>query len=138
MPRPNDLSRSLVAVDHNSTIIAVVELSQSRWLVGSVLPGAAVNRARSWGRAQSGSLTYCIAGADEAVGAGPNITRDRAVLQSRSRRLLVAGEAHRTISVDVNAKDGKVSRASGAAYAQRKRVVLTVGCVDESARIQAP
>src|SRR5437868_4953338 len=28
MPQPNDLSRSLVALDQNSTIIAVVELSQ--------------------------------------------------------------------------------------------------------------
>ena len=39
MPQPNDLSRSLVALDQNSTIIAVVELSQSSWLVGGVLPG---------------------------------------------------------------------------------------------------
>jgi len=39
MPRLNDLSRSLVALDHNSTIIAFVELSQSSWLVGGVLPG---------------------------------------------------------------------------------------------------
>ena len=31
MPQPNDLSRSLVALDQNSTIIAVVELSQSSW-----------------------------------------------------------------------------------------------------------
>ena len=38
MPRPNDLSRSLVALDQNSTIIAVVELSQSSWLVGGVVP----------------------------------------------------------------------------------------------------
>jgi hypothetical protein len=29
MPQPNDLSRSLVALDQNSTIIAVVELSAS-------------------------------------------------------------------------------------------------------------
>src|SRR5215469_12176001 len=36
MPQPNDLSRSLVALDQNSTIIAVVELSQSSWLVGGV------------------------------------------------------------------------------------------------------
>ena len=28
MPQPNDLSRSLVALDQNSTIIAVVELSR--------------------------------------------------------------------------------------------------------------
>jgi len=28
MPQPNDLSRSLVALDQDSTIIAVVEMSQ--------------------------------------------------------------------------------------------------------------
>src|SRR5262245_39685056 len=39
MPQPNDLSRSLVALDQDSTIIAVVELSQSSWLVAGVLPG---------------------------------------------------------------------------------------------------
>jgi hypothetical protein len=33
------LSRSLVALNQNSTIIAVVELSHSSWLVGGVLPG---------------------------------------------------------------------------------------------------
>ena len=37
MPQPNDLSRSLVALDQNSTIIAVVEMSQSSWLVGGIL-----------------------------------------------------------------------------------------------------
>ena len=39
MPQPNDLSRSLEALDQDSTIIAVVEMSQSSWLVGGVLPG---------------------------------------------------------------------------------------------------
>ena len=39
MPQPNDLSRSLVALDQNSTIIAVLELSQSSWLVAGMLPG---------------------------------------------------------------------------------------------------
>ena len=39
MPQPNVLSRSLVVLDQNSTIIAVVELSQSSWLVGGVVPG---------------------------------------------------------------------------------------------------
>ena len=32
MPQPNDLSRSLVALDQDSTIIAVVEMSQSSWI----------------------------------------------------------------------------------------------------------
>src|ERR1700753_2730571 len=39
MPQPNDLRRSLVALDQDSTIIAVVEMSQSSWLVAGVLPG---------------------------------------------------------------------------------------------------
>src|SRR6516225_6180130 len=39
MPQPNDLSRSLVALDQNITIIAVVELSHSSWLVTGVVPG---------------------------------------------------------------------------------------------------
>ena len=38
MPQSNDLSRSLVALDQNSAI-AVVELIQSSWLVGGVVPG---------------------------------------------------------------------------------------------------
>src|SRR6185312_4265837 len=39
MPQPNDLSRSLVALDQNSTMIAVIEMSQSSWLVAGMLPG---------------------------------------------------------------------------------------------------
>ena len=39
MPQPNDLSRSLVALDQNSTIIAVIELSQSSWLRYAISPG---------------------------------------------------------------------------------------------------
>src|SRR6202022_831571 len=39
MHQPNDLSRSLVALDQDSTIIAVVEMSQSSWLVAGMLPG---------------------------------------------------------------------------------------------------
>src|SRR5271170_8063027 len=39
MPQPNDLSRSLVTLDQDSTIIAVVEMSQSSWLVAGMLPG---------------------------------------------------------------------------------------------------
>jgi len=38
MPQPNDLSRSLVALDQNSTIIAVIEMSHSSWPVAGMLP----------------------------------------------------------------------------------------------------
>src|SRR5712675_73481 len=35
----NDLSRSLVAFDQNSTLVAVVELSLNRWVVQGLVPG---------------------------------------------------------------------------------------------------
>src|SRR5208282_877256 len=39
MPQPNDLSRSLAALDEDSTLIAVIEMSQSSWLVAGIVPG---------------------------------------------------------------------------------------------------
>lgn len=39
MTRIDDLSRSLVAFDQNSTLVVVVEMSQASWLVGGLLPG---------------------------------------------------------------------------------------------------
>jgi transposase len=39
MPQPNDLSRSLAALDQDSTLIAVIEMSQASWLVGAIVPG---------------------------------------------------------------------------------------------------
>jgi hypothetical protein len=42
MPRqrkPNDLGRSLIALDMDTTLIAVVELSLSSWLVAGIVPG---------------------------------------------------------------------------------------------------
>src|SRR5215831_8907909 len=42
MPQPNDLSRSLVALEQDSTLIAVIEMGQASWLVAGIVPG--VNR----------------------------------------------------------------------------------------------
>lgn len=39
MTQPNDLSRCLAALDQDSTLIAVVEMSQSSWLVAGIVPG---------------------------------------------------------------------------------------------------
>ena len=42
MPQPNDLSRSLVALDQDSTLIAVIEMGHVSWPVAAMVPG--VNR----------------------------------------------------------------------------------------------
>jgi transposase len=39
-PNTDDLSRSLTALDEHSTLIAVIEMSQSSWLVAGVIPGS--------------------------------------------------------------------------------------------------
>jgi transposase len=39
MPRINDLSRSLTALDQDSTLIAVIEMGLKSWQVGALVPG---------------------------------------------------------------------------------------------------
>lgn len=39
MSQPNDLSRSFVALEQDKTLIAVIEMSQSNWLIAAIVPG---------------------------------------------------------------------------------------------------
>src|SRR5260221_1527777 len=75
MPQPNDLSRSLVALDQDSTIIAVVEMSQSSWLVAGVLPGVERQPRKKLEPSAERLLCLLHRWRDEAVRAGKKITR---------------------------------------------------------------
>jgi transposase len=75
MPQPNDLSRSLVALDQNSTIIAVIEMSQSSWLVAGVLPGIERRPCKKLEPSPERLLGVLHRWRDEAVRAGKAITR---------------------------------------------------------------
>ena len=75
MPQSNDLSRSLVALDQNSTIIAVVELSQSSWLVGGLVPGIERQPRKKLEPNPERLLALLHRWRDEAVRAGRTITR---------------------------------------------------------------
>src|SRR5215472_15233311 len=75
MPQPNDLSRSLVALDQDSTIIAVVELSQSSWLVGGILPGIERQPRKKLEPSPERLLALLHRWRDESVRAGRTITR---------------------------------------------------------------
>jgi len=75
MPQPNDLSRSLVALDQDSTIIAVVEMSQSSWLIGGVLPGIERQPCKKLEPSAERLLGLLHRWRDEAVRAGKKITR---------------------------------------------------------------
>ena len=75
MPQPNDLSRSLVALDQDSTIIAFVEMSQSSWLVAGVLPGIERQPRKKLEPSAERLLGLLLRWRDEAVRAGKKITR---------------------------------------------------------------
>src|SRR5213594_3131881 len=75
MPEPNDLSRSLVALDQDSAIIAVVEMSQSSWLVGGVVPGIERQPCKKLEPSPERLLAVLHRWRDEAVRAGRTITR---------------------------------------------------------------
>ena len=77
-PRPTPgqaLSRSLVALDQNSTIIAVIEMSQSSWPVAGVLPGIERQPRKKLEPNAEGLLGLLHRWRDEAVRAGKEITR---------------------------------------------------------------
>jgi transposase len=75
MPQPNDLSRSLVALNQDSTIIAVVELSQSSWLVTGVLPGIERQPRKKLEPSAERLLGLLHRWRDEAVRASKEMTR---------------------------------------------------------------
>lgn len=76
MPQPkDDLSRSLVALDQHSTLIAVVELSLTTWLVGGMIPGIARDPLKKLVPDQEGLLKLLYRWRDEAAKAGYKITR---------------------------------------------------------------
>jgi transposase len=75
MPQPNDLSRSLVALDQNTTIIAVVEMSQSSWLVAGVLPGIERQPRQKLEPSAERLLGLLHRWRDEAIKVGKEVTR---------------------------------------------------------------
>src|SRR5260370_2524063 len=80
----NDLSRSLVAFDQNSTLVAVVELSVNSWVAAGVVPGLGRDPVKQQSADCAAILKVLHGGRDEAIKAGGEI-----------RRMVVAFEAGR-------------------------------------------
>lgn len=76
MPRPqDDLSRSLVALDQHTTLIAAIELSLASWLVGGIVPGLSREPLKKLVPDQEALLKLLHRWRDEAIAAGHNIKR---------------------------------------------------------------
>ena len=75
MSQPNDLSRSLVPLQQDSTLVAVIEMSQSSWLVAGIVPGLARHPLKKLEPDQEALLRLLRRWRDEATEAGKTITR---------------------------------------------------------------
>jgi transposase len=71
----DDLSRSLVAFDQNSTLVAVAELSLKTWLVGGLVPGLTRQPLKKQGADPDALAVLLHRWRDEAIKAGCKITR---------------------------------------------------------------
>jgi len=76
MPQPkDDLSRSLVALDQDNTLIAVLELSSSTWLVGGLIPGIERDPLKKLIPDEEALVKLLHRWRDEAIKVGRRITR---------------------------------------------------------------
>jgi len=75
MSKPNDLSRSLVALEQDSTLIAVIEMSLSSWLVAGIVPGIERHPLKKLVADERALLGLLHRWRDEAVRGGRAISR---------------------------------------------------------------
>src|SRR5271168_3888466 len=84
MQKLNDLSRSLVALEPDGTLITVIEMSLSSWLVAGILPGVERHPLKKLAVDESALLKLLHRWQEEAENAGSS------ALQSPSRLAVTA------------------------------------------------
>jgi transposase len=75
MSQPFDASRSLAAFEQDSTLVAVIEMSQSKWLVASVVPGLKRGPLKKLDADANALLKLLLRWRDEARKAGRTVER---------------------------------------------------------------
>jgi transposase len=75
VPQQNDLSRSLIPFEHLTTLVAVIELSQSSWLIAGTIPGIERQPLKKIVPDETELLRMLQRWRDEAVRKGRTITR---------------------------------------------------------------
>jgi len=75
MPKPNDLSRSFTAFEQDSTLIAVIEMSLTSWLIAGILPGIERHPLKKLNVDEEGLLQLLHRWREEAINAGREISR---------------------------------------------------------------
>ena len=75
MPQANDLSRCLVALEQDKTVIAVIEMSQASWLVAGIVPGVERHPLKKLEPDEEALLRLLQRWRDEAARTGRTVAR---------------------------------------------------------------
>ena len=75
MRQPNDLSRSLAPFDQDTAVIAVIEMSQSSWLVAGIVSGLERHPLKKLAVDEGSLLRLLQRWRDEVIRAGRRIER---------------------------------------------------------------
>ena len=75
MPVPNDPGRCRTALDPESTLVAVIEMSRSSWLVAAIVPGLERHPLKELAVDEAGLLRQLERWREEAARAGRRVTR---------------------------------------------------------------
>lgn len=75
MSKPNDLSRSLLSFDQSRTLVAVIEMGQSSWLVSAIAPGIDRQPLKKLDADENALLRLLRRWKGEAEGRGENVER---------------------------------------------------------------
>src|SRR4051812_49824101 len=89
MPQPNDLSRSPIALNQDGTLIAIIEMSRSSWLVAGIVPGIARHPLKKLAADEAALLGLLERWRGEAAQAGRPITRLVVAVEAGRRGVLV-------------------------------------------------
>src|SRR3954453_13043868 len=83
MPQRDDLSRSLVPFQQDGTLVAVVELSRTSWLVAGMVPGIGRQPLKKLDPSEEALRALLRRWRDESAGAGCNIPRVAVAFEAR-------------------------------------------------------
>jgi transposase len=91
--QPNNSRGCLTTLDQDSSLIAVVEMSQSSWLVAGIVPGISRQPATKLKPDQTALLGPLRRWQNEAAKAGRRISRRAVAFEAGSRRILAGAPA---------------------------------------------
>ena len=112
MQKLNDLSRSLTALELDSTLIAVIEMSLSSWLVAGIVPGIERQPLKKLAVDESALLKLLNRWREEAEKAGRRIERTAVAFEAGRDGFWLARwlEAHSIEAHVIHAASVAVSR----------------------------